>query len=99
MSDRFDEWLEENSKTLKYEPANPFVWSRIQARVQERVRRPLTMFDVLFRWRRAVAVTLAMLGVVSALSIWELSETYMPPLLDSVMTADLASEDFYRVVP
>lgn len=99
MSDRFDEWLEKNSRPLKYEPEDPFVWARMQARIQDRVRRPLTMYDVLFRWRRAVAFALATLALVSGLSIWKLSDTYTPVSIDSVMTADLASEDFYRVAP
>jgi hypothetical protein len=99
MSDRFDEWLDTNSRELKYEPDDPFVWARLQARIHDRVRRPLTMYDVLFRWRRAVALTLAALAVVSALSIWQLSDTYFPESVETMMTADLAIEDFYRVVP
>lgn len=99
MSERFDEWLEKNSTSLQYEPQDPFVWARMQARIQERVRKPLTMYDVLFRWRRAVALALATLALVSGLSIWKLSDSYAPLSIDSVMTADLASEDFYRVAP
>lgn len=73
MSDeRFLERLRTDAAPLRYEPADPATWTRLSARVRDRIARgsqPLTVAQLLTRWFRPVVASLATLALVATLGM------------------------------
>lgn len=68
--DRFFERLRDAAGPLRYEP-DDVAFTRLQARVRDRIRTPQTVAQLLAGWFRPVAVSIAVLTLVTALgSAW-----------------------------
>ena len=72
--DDFMNRLREDGRQLRYEPADPVLWTRLSARIRDRVRRP-TITALLARWIRPVAGSAAALALAASISIATMSLT------------------------
>ena len=63
--DRFLERLREDAAMLRYEPRDAFAWTRLAARVRERVNRPADVSQLLARWFRPIAASFLLLAVAA----------------------------------
>ena len=66
--DRFLDRLREDAQPLRYEPADDFVWTRLSARIRQRIAEP-TVIDLLARWFRPVAASLAAVAIVASVGL------------------------------
>ncbi len=67
--DRFLERLREEAAQLRFEPRDAFLWTRLRARVRERLEHPTNVAQMLARWFRPVTAFFLVLAVGAALSI------------------------------
>jgi hypothetical protein len=82
--DKFFERLREDAQALRYQPADDVVWTRLAARINERVRPQPTVSSLLAGWFRPMAASLAALAVIAALSVPFIEE---PASVDAVVAA------------
>ncbi len=68
MNDDFLEKLRNDARQLRFEPEDDRLWTRLAARVRERVRAEVSVSQLLARWFRPITASLAMLALVAALS-------------------------------
>ncbi len=69
MSNDFLEKLRNDARQLRYEPDDDVLWTRLAARVRERVLRQSSVPQLLARWFRPITASLATLTLVAALGI------------------------------
>ena len=67
--DKFFERLREDAAALRYTPQDEFTWTRLAARIRDRVRNDGTVAQMLTRWFRPITASFAMLAIVAAVSI------------------------------
>jgi hypothetical protein len=67
--DKFFERLREEAAKLRYTPQDEFTWTRLTARIRNRLRSDATVAQMLARWFRPITASFAMLAIVAALSI------------------------------
>lgn len=67
--EKFFDRLREHSSQLRYEPRDSALWTRLPAKIRERVRNQPTVAQMLARWVRPVTASFVMLAVVAALSV------------------------------
>jgi len=68
--DTFFERLRNDAQPLRYEP-DDVTWTRLQARVRDRIRTPATVAQLLAAWFRPVAASIAALTLATAIgSAW-----------------------------
>ena len=68
-NDRFFDRLRHEARPLRYEPEDAALWTRLAARIRERIQLPPSVSELLARWFRPVAASLAALALASALSL------------------------------
>ena len=73
--DRFLERLREDAAMLRYEPRDAFAWTRLAARVRERVNRPADVSQLLARWFRPIAASFLLLAVAAGVTVTWLERT------------------------
>ena len=88
--DKFFERLREDAQELRYEPADEFAWTRLAARIGERVRAQPTAASFLATWFRPIAASLAALALVAALSVQMIEE---PVSVETAVAAGQHSMD------
>ncbi len=88
--DRFLDRLRKDAQQLRYEPEDDFAWTRLTARIQERMRAQPPVAQLLAQWFRPVAASLAVLLIVAALSVQWTDTT--PPATVEAMAAAPASD-------
>jgi len=66
--DRFLDRLRADARPLRYEPADGAVWTRLSARIRQRIAEP-TVIDLLARWFRPVAASLAAVAIVASVGL------------------------------
>lgn len=66
--DRFLDPLRADARQLRYEPADDAVWTRLSARIRQRIAEP-TVIDLLARWLRPVAASLAAVAIVASVGL------------------------------
>jgi hypothetical protein len=86
--------LREESRQLQYEP-DEVALSRISARVRDRVAHP-GVAELLARWFRPVAVSLATLAIAGAVAIVVVERGDESAMYDDTIEISLAGES-YRV--
>ena len=64
--DRFLERLREDASRLRYAPRDPSTWTRLTARVREKINRPANVAQMLARWFRPIAASLVMLAIAAS---------------------------------
>ncbi len=67
--DKFLERLREHSSQLRYEPQDDALWTRLPAKIRERVRHQPTVVQMLARWVRPITASFVMLALVAGLSV------------------------------
>ena len=68
-SDKFYERLREDAARLRYEPKDAFLWTRLSARIRERIHRPADVSQMLARWFRPIAASFLLLAVGAAVTV------------------------------
>lgn len=69
MSDnRFLDRLRADAAPLRYQPDDPALWSRLAARVRERINQP-TVADLIVSWLRPLAASLAALAMAALIGL------------------------------
>jgi len=81
--DKFFDRLREDARQLRYEPADDAVWTRLPARIRQRIAEP-TVIDLLARWFRPVAASLAAVAIVASVGL---------TLIDSNDSTTLSSDE------
>jgi hypothetical protein len=66
--DRFLDRLRADARQLRYEPDDDFVWTRLSARIRQRIAEP-TVIDLLARWFRPVAASLVAVAIVAGVGL------------------------------
>ena len=82
--DKFFERLREDAQQLRFEPEDGAAWTRLAARIQERVQAPPTAASLLAGWFRPIAASLAAIALVAALSVQLIEE---PASVETVVAA------------
>ena len=67
--DKFFERLRKDAAALRYTPQDEFIWTRLAARIRNRLNNDATVATMLARWFRPIMASFAMLAIVAALSI------------------------------
>jgi hypothetical protein len=67
--DRFFERLRDDAARLRYEPKDEFVWTRLSARIRERILQPADVSQMLARWFRPIAASFLLLAVGAAVTV------------------------------
>jgi hypothetical protein len=68
-NDRFFDRLRHEARKLRYEPEDAALWTRLAARIRERIQLQPSVSQLLAGWFRPVAASLAALALASALSL------------------------------
>lgn len=68
-NDDFLERLRNDAAQLRYEPRDQALWTRLAARIRQRVRTQTSVSQLLARWFRPITASLAALALAAALSI------------------------------
>src|SRR5438552_10895111 len=68
-SDRFFDRLRYEARQLRYEPEDGALWTRLAARIRERIQLQPSVAQLLAGWFRPVAASLTALMLVSAVSL------------------------------
>jgi hypothetical protein len=68
-NDRFFNRLRHEARRLRYEPEDAALWTRLAARIRERIQLQPSVSQLLAGWFRPVAASLAALALASALSL------------------------------
>ena len=75
--DEFFERLRKDAQQLQYEPADTSTWTRLAARIRERVHAQPSVSHILARWLRPAGLSFGALALVAGLSVgW--METTVP---------------------
>jgi hypothetical protein len=98
--DRFFERLRDDARSLKYEPADDAIWTRLPAKIRARVgTRPVTAAQLLASWFRPLAASMTAIALAATLGLaWfeqtrdTASESMASAGVDIVVDGDL-----YRV--
>ncbi len=69
MSNDFLKTLRNDARQLRFEPDDEVLWTRLAARVRERVRAQLSVSQLLARWFRPIIASLASLTLVAVLGV------------------------------
>jgi hypothetical protein len=67
--DRFFEKLREDAARLRYEPKDAFLWTRLPARIREKIQRPADVSQMLARWFRPIAASFLLLAAGAAVTV------------------------------
>jgi len=67
--DRFFERLRDDAAQLRYQPQDDFVWTRLSARIRERVQHPPNVSQMLARWFRPIAASFVMLAIAAVATL------------------------------
>ena len=68
-NDRFFDRLRYEARRLRYEPEDAALWTRLAARIRERIQLQPSVSQLLAGWFRPVAASLAVLALASAVSL------------------------------
>jgi hypothetical protein len=67
--DRFWDQLHEDAGGLRYEPHDEAIWTRLPAKIRERVRSQVSVTQTLARWARPITASFVTLALVAAVSV------------------------------
>jgi hypothetical protein len=67
--DRFFERLRDDAARLRFEPKDEFVWTRLSARIRERILQPADVSQMLARWFRPIAASFLLLAAGAAVTV------------------------------
>lgn len=93
--DRFLDRLRADARQLRYEPDDGAVWTRLSARIRQRIAEP-TVIELLARWFRPVAASLAAVAIVASVGL-TLIDSNDFTVLDSDQVEIAMAGDVYSV--
>jgi hypothetical protein len=93
--DQYFERLRGSARELRFE-GDPFFPSRLNATVRSRIGIGSSVPDILFRWRRGIAVALLAMVMTAAAGAIVSTPTMTVDSIGSVADAGLMHEDIYR---
>ena len=68
--DRFLERLREDARTLRYEPKDDAIWTRLPAKIRARMQsQPVTASQLLASWFRPIAASLTAFALAATLGL------------------------------
>lgn len=68
--DRFLERLREDARTLRYEPHDDAIWTRLPAKIRARMQsQPVTAAQLLASWFRPIAASLTAVAIAATLGL------------------------------
>lgn len=85
--DKFFDRIREAASALQYEPEDPATWTRLQARIRDRIENaPPSVTQMIAGWFRPLMASLAALALAVVLSVtwYEQSHEVAPPSVDSL---------------
>ena len=86
-NDKFFERLREDAKHLRYEPADGAAWTRLAARVSERVHAQPTVSQFLARWLRPIGASVAALALAATIGVTWIETDPGPDMTVEAMAA------------
>ena len=92
--DRFFERLRDDAQQLRYEPADDVMWTRLAARVRDRIQSQPTVAQLLASWFRPIAASLLALSLAAALGIEWIEQTREPSTIEAMVSASAPTTDF-----
>jgi hypothetical protein len=95
MNDDLDfERLRNDARSLRFE-GDPFFPARLRARVLSRISAGATIPEILFRWRRRIAVALLAVTMAATTGVVASTPQLTTDSIGSEADAGLMGEDFY----
>ena len=89
--DRLFERLREDAAPLRYEPEDPAIWTRLSARVRDRIARsphPVTVAQLLAHWFRPVVTSLVALALMATLGMQWFETSHDTMSVESAMASN-----------
>ena len=90
--ERFLDRLREDARQLQYEPADDALWTRLAARVRDRINEP-TVIEILARWFRPLAASVAVIAIVASVG-FTLFESSDPAMNADEVQITMAGETY-----
>jgi len=82
--DRFFDRVRKEAASLRYEPRDAFVWTRLSARIRERIKRPADVSQMLARWLRPAAASFLMLAIAAGLTVVWVEHAQSPYAVETI---------------
>ena len=82
--EKFFEDLRKDAARLRYEPHDPFLWTRLPARVRERIMTAPDVSQMLARWFRPIAAFLLLLAVGAGVTVSWVERTQATYAVESI---------------
>jgi hypothetical protein len=99
--DRFLERLREDARSLRYEPKDETIWTRLPARVRARMQsQPATASQLLAFWFRPIAASLTAVAIAATLGLAWFERPSAATTGETISNAGVDIQmdgDFYRV--
>jgi hypothetical protein len=94
--DKFLERIRNDARQLRYEPKDDAIWTRLPARISERVQARGSVAHLLASWFRPIAVSLTALALAAALSLtWmERSQNVLDTIAASPIDVSVGGDTF-----
>lgn len=89
--DRFFDRIREAASGLRYEPQDPAIWTRLQARIRHRIENgPPSVTQMIAGWFRPLMASLAVLALATVLSVtWYEQSHEAAPSVDSLAQSSI----------
>src|SRR5437899_984800 len=84
--DKFFDRLREDAQRLRYEPEDDVMWTRLAARISDRVQMQAGVTHLLAAWFRPIAASLAALSLAAVLTV-QWTESAQTPTVEAMATA------------
>lgn len=91
--DEFFDRLRSDAAGLRYEPADPATWTRLQARIRDRIAAP-TVADLLAGWMRMTAASVSVLALLATLTVAWMERQPATVEADPVYEISMAGEAY-----
>lgn len=91
--DPFFDRLRNDARGLQYE-ADEAAYTRLSARIRERIAAPQTVPQILAQWFRPLTASVAAVALTASLGITWYQQTHEPVSVEQISTIDAAAEGY-----
>jgi hypothetical protein len=91
--DPFLERLRDEARALRYD-AGDAAYTRLTARIRERVTTPATVSQLLALWFRPVVASVAAIALTASLGLTWYQQTHEPVSVEQISASDTAAEGY-----
>lgn len=95
--DRFLTRLREEAQHLRYEAVDDAVWTRLPARIEDRIRQHPPIAQLLAHWFRPLAGGVTALALVAGISLSWIEQSHEPTTVEAVMSASAPAADMTAI--